>query len=65
MQAPEFQGNSATRYYHCVVTEKVPAKYRSLKMADASLDKCSIFVNWGGIARTRQQMSVHRDRKIG
>ena len=25
--------------YHCVTTEKVPAKYRSLKMAEASLGK--------------------------
>ena len=24
---------------HCVTTEKVPAKYRSLKMAEASLGK--------------------------
>ena len=31
--------------FHCVVTEKVPARYRSLKMADASLGKCSIFVD--------------------
>ena len=36
--------------YHCVTTEKVPAKYRSLKMADASLGKCSIFVYSGGMA---------------
>ena len=43
--------------YHCVTTEKVPAKYRSLKMADASLGKCSIFVDWGGIAWTRQRLS--------
>ena len=48
---------------HCVVTEKVPAKYRSLKVADASLDKCSIFVDWGGIAWARQRMSVRRGRK--
>ena len=48
---------------HCVTTEKVPAKYRSLKMADASLGKCSIFVEWGGIAWTRQRLSVHMGRK--
>ena len=45
---------------HCVVTEKVPARYRSLKMADASLGKGSIFLYSGGIARTRQGLSVHR-----
>ena len=48
---------------HCVTTEKVPAKYRSLKMADASLGKCSIFVDWGGIAWTRQRLSMHMGRK--
>ena len=35
---------------HCVTTEKVPAKYRSLKMAKASLGKWSIFNDCGGIA---------------
>ena len=48
---------------HCVTTEKVPAKYCSLKMADASLGKCSIFIDWGGIAWTRQWLSVHMGRK--
>ena len=32
-------------YVHCVVTEKVPTRYSSLKMADSSLGKCSIFVD--------------------
>ena len=41
---------------HCVTTEKVPAKYRSLKMADASFGKCSIFVYSGGIAWTRHRL---------
>ena len=35
---------------HRVVTEKVPAMYHSLKMADASLSKYSIFVEWGSFA---------------
>ena len=48
---------------HCVTTEKVPAKYRSLKMADASLGKCSIFVYSGGIAWTRHRLSVQRGTK--
>ena len=46
-----------------VTTQKVPAKYRSLKMADASLNKCSIFVYSGGIALTRHRLSVHRGKK--
>ena len=46
-----------------MTTEKVPAKYRSLKMADASLGKCSIFVYSGGIAWTRHRLSVHRSKK--
>ena len=48
---------------HCVTTEKVPAKYRSLKMADASLGKWSIFNDCGGIASTRHWISVHRGKK--
>ena len=48
---------------HCVTTEKVPAKYRSLKMAEASLGKWSIFIDWGGIASTRHWISVHRCKK--
>ena len=48
---------------HCVTTEKVPAKYRSLKMADASLGKCSIFVHSGGIAWRRHRLSVHKGLK--
>ena len=51
------------RIYHCVTTEKVPAKYRSLKMADASLGKWSIFNDCGGIASTRHWISVHRGKK--
>ena len=51
-----------TRSIHCVVTEKVPAMYRSFKMADASLDKCSIFVDWCGNAWTRLRLSVHRGK---
>ena len=47
-----------------VTTEKVLAKCRSLKMADASLSKCSIFVYSGGIAWTRHQLSVHRVKKV-
>ena len=46
--------------HHCVTTEKVPAKYRSLQMADASLSKCSIFVYSGGIALTRHRLSGPR-----
>ena len=57
-------GNVLLLYFdHCVTTEKVPARYRSLKMADASLGKCSIFVDCGGIAWTRQRLSVHMGRK--
>ena len=48
---------------HCVTTEKVPAKYRSLKMADASLGKWSIFNDCGGIASTRHWISGHRGKK--
>ena len=48
---------------HCVTTEKVPAKYRSLKMAEASLGKWSIFNDCGGIASTRHWISVHRGKK--
>ena len=48
---------------HCVVTEKVTVRYGSLKMADASLGKCSIFVDWGGIACARHRLSVHMGRK--
>ena len=48
---------------HCVTTEKVPAKYRSLKMAEASLGKWSIFNECGGIASTRHWISVHRGKK--
>ena len=49
---------------HCVVTEKAPASYRSLKMADTSIGKCSILVDWGGITWTKQCLSVHRGRKV-
>ena len=49
--------------WHCVTTEKVPAKYHSLKMAEASLGKWSIFNDCGGIARTRYWISVHRGKK--
>ena len=55
-----------TRYrwkFHSVTTEKVPTKYRSLKMLDASLGKCSIFVDWGSMAWTGQRLSVHMGRK--
>ena len=48
---------------HCVTTEKVPAKYRSLKMAEASLGKWSIFGDCGGIANTRHWISVQRGKK--
>ena len=48
---------------HCVTTERAPAKYRSLKMAVASLGKCSIFVYSGGIAWTRHRLSVHGGKK--
>ena len=48
---------------HCVTTEKVPAKYRSLKMAEASLGKWSIFNDCGGIASRRHWISVHRGKK--
>ena len=48
---------------HCVTTEKVPAKYRSLKMAEASLGKWSIFNDCGGVASTRHWISVHRGTK--
>ena len=48
---------------HYVTTEKVPAKYRSLKMAETSLGKWSIFNDCGGIASTRHWISVHRGKK--
>ena len=48
---------------HCVTTEKVPAKYRSLKMAEASLGKWSIFGDCGGIAWTKQWLNVHMGNK--
>ena len=48
---------------HCVVTEKVPARYRPLKMAGASLGKCSIFVDRRGIACARFRQSVHMGTK--
>ena len=50
-------------YFHCVTTEKVPAKYRSLKMAEASLGKWYIFNDCGGIASTRHWISVHSGKK--
>ena len=49
---------------HCVTTEKVPAKYRSFKMAEASLGKWSIFGDCGGIAWTKQWLNVHMGNKI-
>ena len=48
---------------HCVTPEKVPAKYSSLKMAEASHGKWSIFNDCGGIASTRHRNSVHRSKK--
>ena len=57
------RGNFTDIKVHCVTTEKVPAKYRSLKMAEASLGKWSIFGDCGGIARTRQWLNMHMDNK--
>ena len=45
-------------YIYYVVTERVLDKYRSLKMAEASLSKCSICVDCVGMAWTRQWCSV-------
>ena len=59
-----FWAQGATPLTHCVATETVPARYRSLKMAVASLcGKCSICVYWGSIAWTRHRLSVHRCQK--